>query len=83
MDFGRYLGDIDLQPGSLVVFLLYIAIPGGRTARRPLLLLLLLLLLLKIKSVGYSSQGTNTGQLDRWQMAARRHNVISITLRQV
>jgi len=44
------------------------------------------ILLLNIKSVAYSSQGSLTGQLDSAtdrQMAARRDNVISITLRQV
>ena len=39
----------------------------------------------KIKSVAYSSEGNHTGQLDfcDWQIAVRRDNVISITLRQV
>ena len=39
----------------------------------------------KIKYVAYSSQETDTGQLDscNWQMAVRRDDVISITLRQV
>ena len=37
------------------------------------------------KSVTYSSQGYQTGQLDEtnWQMAKRRGNEINITLRQV
>ena len=40
--------------------------------------------ILKIKSVAYSSQGSQTGQLGscNW-LAAQRDNVISITLRQV
>ena len=40
---------------------------------------------LKIKSVAYSSEGSYIGQLDfwKWQIAVRRDNVISITLRQV
>ena len=39
-----------------------------------------------MKSVAYSSQESHIGQLDfatDWQMALRRDNVISITLRQV
>ena len=38
----------------------------------------------KVKSVAYSSQGNQTGQLDfcNW-LAVRRNNVINITLRQV
>ena len=42
------------------------------------------LIKLKIKSVAYSSQGSHSAQLDfcNW-LAARRDNVISITLRQV
>ena len=45
-----------------------------------------ILKILKIKSLAYSLQGSHTGQLGfctDWQMAARRGNVISITLRQV
>ena len=42
---------------------------------------------LKNKSGAYSSQGSHTGQLDfsatDWQMAARRDNVINITLRRL
>jgi hypothetical protein len=40
----------------------------------------------QLKSVAYSSQGSHVGQLisaTDWQMAARRENVVSITLRQV
>ena len=40
----------------------------------------------KIKSMAYSSRGSHTGHLDSatdWQMAVRRDNVISITVRQV
>ena len=42
--------------------------------------------LAQIKSAAYSSQGSYAGELDSaidWQMAVRRNNVISITLRQV
>ena len=45
------------------------------------------LILKIIKYVAYSSQGNHTGQLDihntDWQMAVRRDNLISITLRQI
>ena len=38
---------------------------------------------LKVKSVVYGSQWSQTGQLDFCNWQARRDNVISITLRQV
>ena len=46
----------------------------------------MIIIKIKTKSVAYSSQGSHIGQLDfcNWLAdAARRDNVISITLRQV